>query len=139
MTTVAGAGWEALRGNISTTGRDVRGVGSVAVRSAGAGSLTITFKSGRGGLWFPSTALRFPGGSGGGPVASSIKVHTDDHTAFPTANAIWEGGSVRAALVVDPCTDVERSGQRARHPPEARAARQERGTPLRTVDGAVQR
>ena len=51
MTTVAGLGWEALCGSVSTEGFNVRGVGGGDVaRSTGTGSLTITFKSGREGL-----------------------------------------------------------------------------------------
>ena len=128
-----------LCGNVSTKGCDVRVVGGSVARSAGTGSLTTTFKSWREGFWFPSTGLRYLGCSKGGPAASSTEVHTDNHKAFLTALPIWEGGGVRAALVVDPCTEAERSGQSAWHPPEARAARLGRGTPLRTIDEAVHR
>jgi hypothetical protein len=41
---------EALCGNVSTEGINVRGVGGGVARSTGTGSLTITFKSGREGL-----------------------------------------------------------------------------------------
>ena len=50
MTHVAGRGWEALCGNVSTEGVNVRGIGDGVARSTGTGSLTIPFKSGREGL-----------------------------------------------------------------------------------------
>ena len=139
MTTVAGLGWEALCGSVSTEGFNVRGVGGDVARSTGTGSLTITFMSGREGLWLPSTGLRYFGSSKGGPAASSIKVHTDDHTNFPATLSIWEGQDLRKALVVDIGADAERSDQSARQPSEAHAARQGWGTPLRTADEAMQR
>ena len=110
MTSVAGAGWETMCGNVSHKGRHARGVGGTFVRSAGSGDLTITFRTGRAGLWLTSTALQLFQSSANAPPASSIKVFTDDHTAFPTARAVWEGSSVRAVLAVNSCADAEDDG-----------------------------
>ena len=73
MTSVAGAGWETMCGNVSHKGRHARGVGGTFVRSAGSGDLTITFRTGRAGLWLTSTALRLFQSSANAPPASSIK------------------------------------------------------------------
>ena len=112
--------------------REVYGVGGIAVQSAGAGRLTVDFRTPGHGLWGSGRALTVFGE----PYA--VKVLRTDHTSAPWAFTALQTANVRVALAAPEAVTGAGAARPSRYG-AGRAMRKCGGTMLTAASDVVER